>query len=34
VLVEDYDRAVAMLREHKVQVMAANMPICRLTAYR
>jgi polar amino acid transport system substrate-binding protein len=34
VLVEDYDRAVAMLREDKAQAMVADMPICQLTAYR
>jgi polar amino acid transport system substrate-binding protein len=34
VLVEDYDRAVAVLREDKVQAMVADMPICQLTAYR
>jgi len=34
VLAEDYDRAVAMLREDKVQAMVADMPICQLTAYR
>jgi polar amino acid transport system substrate-binding protein len=34
VLVEDYDRAVTMLREDKVQAMVADMPICHLTAYR
>jgi polar amino acid transport system substrate-binding protein len=33
-LVEDYDRAVAVLREDKVQAMVADMPICQLTAYR
>src|SRR5512136_896914 len=34
VLVEDYDRAVAVLREDKAQAMVADMPICQLTAYR
>jgi len=34
VLVEDYDQAVAMLREDKAQAMVADMPICQLTAYR
>jgi len=34
VLVEDYDRAVAVLREDKVQAMVADMPICQLTAFR
>lgn len=34
VLAEDYDRAVAMLRQDKVQAMVADMPICQLTAYR
>jgi polar amino acid transport system substrate-binding protein len=34
VLVEDYDQAVAMLRQDKVQAMVADMPICQLTAYR
>jgi len=34
VLVEDYDRAVAILREDKVQAMVADMPICQLAAFR
>jgi polar amino acid transport system substrate-binding protein len=34
VLVEDYDQAVAMVREDKAQAMVADMPICQLTAYR
>jgi polar amino acid transport system substrate-binding protein len=34
VLVEDYDRAVAAVREDKAQAMVADMPICQLTAYR
>ena len=34
VLVENYDQAVAMLREDKAQAMVADMPICQLTAYR
>ncbi len=34
VLVDDYDQAVAMLRQDKVQAMVADMPICQLTAYR
>jgi polar amino acid transport system substrate-binding protein len=33
-LAEDYDQAVAMLREDKVLAMVADMPICQLTAYR
>ena len=33
-LVEDYDRAVAMVREDKAQAMVADYPICQLTAYR
>jgi len=33
-LAEDYDQAVAMLREGKVLAMVADMPICQLTAYR
>jgi ABC-type amino acid transport substrate-binding protein len=33
-LAEDYDQAVAMLRQDKVQAMVADMPICQLTAYR
>ena len=33
-LVENYDQAVAMLREDKVQAMVADMPICQVTAYR
>jgi len=34
VLVENYDQAVAMLREDKAQAMVADMPICQVTAYR
>jgi len=34
VLVEDYEQAVAMLREDKAQAMVADMPICQLMAYR
>jgi polar amino acid transport system substrate-binding protein len=34
VLAEDYDQAVAMLRQDKVQAMVADMSICQLTAYR
>ena len=34
VLAEDYDRAVAMVREDKVLAMVADMPICQLTAFR
>jgi len=33
-LVENYDQAVAMLREDKVQAMVADMPICQVTVYR
>jgi polar amino acid transport system substrate-binding protein len=33
-LVDNYDQAVAMLRQDKVQAMVADMPICQLTAYR
>jgi ABC-type amino acid transport substrate-binding protein len=33
-LADDYDQAVAMLRQGKVQAMVADMPICQLTAYR
>jgi polar amino acid transport system substrate-binding protein len=33
-LVDNYDQAVAMLREDKAQAMVADMPICQLTAYR
>ncbi len=33
-LVENYEQAVAMLREDKVQAMVADMPICQVTAYR
>jgi polar amino acid transport system substrate-binding protein len=32
--VDDYDQAVAMLRQDKVQAMVADMSICQLTAYR
>lgn len=34
VLVEDYDQAVALVREGKAQAMVADMPICQVTAYR
>jgi len=34
VLVDNYDQAVAMLREDKAHAMVADMPICQLTAYR
>ena len=34
VLVDNYDQAVAMVREDKAQAMVADMPICQLTAYR
>jgi polar amino acid transport system substrate-binding protein len=33
-LAEDYDQAVAMLREDKVQAMVADMPICQVSVYR
>ena len=33
-LVDNYDQAVAMVREDKAQAMVADMPICQLTAYR
>jgi len=33
-LAEDYNQAVAMLREDRVLAMVADMPICQLTAYR
>ncbi len=33
-LAEDYNQAVAMLRDDKVLAMVADMPICQLTAYR
>src|SRR5512143_204591 len=32
--VQDYDQAVALVREDKAQAMVADMPICQLTAYR
>jgi len=32
--VEDYDQAVAMVREDKAHAMVADMPICQVTAYR
>jgi len=31
VLVDDYDQAVAMVREDKAQAMVADLPICQLT---
>jgi polar amino acid transport system substrate-binding protein len=33
-LAEDYDQAVAMLREDKAQAMVADMPICQVSVYR
>jgi polar amino acid transport system substrate-binding protein len=33
-LVENYDQAVALVREDKAQAMVADMPICQVTAYR
>ena len=34
VLTDDYDRAVAMVREDKAQAMVADMPICQVSVYR
>ena len=34
VLTDDYDQAVAMVREDKAQAMVADMPICQLSVYR
>jgi polar amino acid transport system substrate-binding protein len=34
VLTENYDEAVAMVRETKAQAMVADMPICQVTVYR
>jgi polar amino acid transport system substrate-binding protein len=33
-LTENYDEAVAMVRQDKVQAMVADMPICQVTVYR
>jgi polar amino acid transport system substrate-binding protein len=33
-LADDYDQAVAMLREDKAQAMVADMPICQVSVYR
>jgi polar amino acid transport system substrate-binding protein len=34
VLADDYDQAVAMVRDGKVQAMVADYPICMVTVYR
>ncbi len=33
-LTDDYDQAIAMVREGKAQAMVADMPICQVTVYR
>lgn len=33
-LTDDYDQAIAMVREGKAQAMVADMPICKVSVYR